>query len=106
MIGYAGAKTAITRWCRRRAPEPEWVDQGIRLNVLAPGAVQTPLLRLGQDDATYGPLTDSLPVPTGLGEPDDISAWIVFMLSAASRFACGSVVFVDGGSDALHHAIG
>ena len=100
-IAYAGSKTAITRWCRRHAPQPDWAGAGIRLNVIAPGAVQTPLLAGGQEDETYGPLTESLPVPTGLGEPDDIASWITFMLSPAARFACGSVVFVDGGTDAL-----
>lgn len=100
-IAYAGSKTAITRWCRRQATRPDWAGAGIRLNVIAPGAVQTPLLAQGQADDTYGPLMESLPIPTGLGQPDDIAVWIEFMLSPAARFACGSVVFVDGGSDAV-----
>ena len=77
------------------------MGQGIRLNVIAPGAVQTPLLKGGDDDPTFGPLTSKLPVPTGRGTPDDIASWITFMLSPAARFACGAVVFVDGGSDAV-----
>ncbi|MEO0491945.1 MAG: SDR family oxidoreductase [Actinomycetota bacterium] len=100
-VAYGASKTAITRWCRRAATAADWVGQDIRLNVIAPGAVQTPLLKGGDDDPTYGPLTSQLPVPTGRAEPDDIAAWIVFMLSPAARFACGSVVFVDGGSDAV-----
>ena len=100
-FAYGGSKTAITRWCRRHATTEEWVGEGIRLNVIAPGAVQTPLLEGGDDDPNYGPLTSQLPVPTGRGAPDDIAAWICFMLSPAARFACGSVVFVDGGSDAV-----
>jgi NAD(P)-dependent dehydrogenase (short-subunit alcohol dehydrogenase family) len=100
-VAYGGSKTAITRWCRRHATTDAWVGAGIRLNVIAPGAVQTPLLKGGDDDPTFGPLTSALPVPTGRGEPADIAAWIAFMLSPAARFACGSVVFVDGGSDAL-----
>ncbi|MEM8707772.1 MAG: SDR family oxidoreductase, partial [Actinomycetota bacterium] len=100
-IAYGASKTAITRWCRRAAITDDWVGQDIRLNVIAPGAVQTPLLKGGDDDPTFGPLTSQLPVPTGRAEPDDIAAWIVFMLSPAARFACGSVVFVDGGSDAV-----
>ena len=100
-IAYGASKTAITRWCRRNAITDDWVGAGIRLNVIAPGAVQTPLLHGGDDDPTFGPLTSQLPVPTGRGEPDDIAAWICFMLSPAARFACGSVVFVDGGSDAV-----
>ncbi len=100
-IAYGASKTAITRWCRRASITDEWVGQDIRLNVIAPGAVQTPLLKGGDDDPTFGPLTSQLPVPTGRAEPADIAAWIVVMLSPAARFACGSVVFVDGGSDAV-----
>ena len=103
-VAYGASKTAITRWCRRRATTDAWVGAGIRLNVVAPGAVQTPLLKGGDDDPVFGPLTTQLPVPTGRAEPDDIAAWIVFMLSPAARFACGSVVFVDGGSDAVVRA--
>lgn len=103
-VAYGASKTAITRWCRRHSVTDDWVGQGIRLNVIAPGAVQTPLLQGGDDDPTYGPLTSQLPVPTGRGEPADIAAWIGFMLSPAARFACGSVVFVDGGSDAVVRA--
>lgn len=100
-VAYGASKTAITRWCRRHATTDPWAGTGIRLNVIAPGAVQTALLKGGDDDPTYGPLTSQLPIPTGRGEPDDIAAWIRFMLSPAARFACGSVVFVDGGSDAV-----
>jgi len=100
-MAYGASKIAITRWCRRQAVTDDWVGQEIRLNVIAPGAVQTPLLERGDDDPVYGPLTTQLPVPAGRGTADDIAAWITFMLTPAARFACGSVVFVDGGSDAL-----
>jgi len=100
-MAYGASKIAITRWCRRQATTDDWVGQGIRLNVIAPGAVQTPLLERGDDDPIYGPLTTQLPVPTGRGAPEDIATWITFMLTPAARFACGSVIFVDGGSDAL-----
>ncbi len=102
IIAYGGAKLAITRWCRRAAVSPEWIGSGISLNVIAPGAVQTPLLDGGREHGVVGPLMESLPIPTGgPTNPDLIAEWIVFMLSPAARFACGSVVFVDGGSDAL-----
>lgn len=101
MISYGASKTAVTRWCRRQAITDDWVGQGIRLNVIAPGAVQTPLLQGGDDDPVIGPLTTQLPIPAGRGTPEEIAAWITFMLSPAARFACGSVVFVDGGSDAV-----
>ena len=69
---------------------------------MAPGAVMTPLLQGGLDDPVFGPAIRSFPIPTGgFGTPDQIAAAIVFLLSPDAAFCCGSVVFVDGGTDAL-----
>ena len=101
-IAYGGAKLAITRWCRRAAVTPPWVGEGIRLNVIAPGPVDTPLLRKGQADNVYGPLMKAFPVPVEeTPGADDLAEWVEFLLSPAARFACGSVIYVDGGTDAL-----
>ena len=102
---YGGSKLAVSRWCRRAAVSDDWIGQGITLNVIAPGPVQTPLFQMGKDDDDYGPLLEGLPVPAG--EPataEMLADWIVFLLSPSARFACGSVIFVDGGTDALLRA--
>jgi NAD(P)-dependent dehydrogenase (short-subunit alcohol dehydrogenase family) len=104
-VAYGGAKLAISRWCRRAAVTEDWVGSGITLNVLAPGPVQTPLFQQGKDDEDFGPLLEGFPIPTGEPATADLMAdWILFLLSPAARFACGSVVFVDGGADALLRA--
>ena len=104
-VAYAGAKLAVTRWCRRASVMPEWVGEGIRLNVIAPGPVDTPLLRAGQADEVYGPLMEAFPVPVAeTADADTLAAWVEFLLSPAARFACGSVIYVDGGTDALLRA--
>ena len=101
-IAYGGAKLAISRWCRRASVTEDCVGRGITLNVIAPGPVQTPLFQQGKDDKDFGPLLESFPIPTGEpATPDLMADWIVFMLSPAARFACGSVIFVDGGADAM-----
>jgi hypothetical protein len=49
-----------------------------------------------------GPLLDMLPMPVGrTGRPEEIAALIELLLGPDGGFFCGSVVFCDGGSDAL-----
>lgn len=99
---YAGAKLALTRWLRRVAPTTEWAGAGIRLNAVAAGPVQTPLLQAGLDHPVFGPAIRAFPVPTGgPGAPEDIAAAVAFLLGPEARYICGSVLFVDGGTDAL-----
>ncbi|HJQ83439.1 MAG TPA: SDR family oxidoreductase [Candidatus Binatia bacterium] len=97
---YAGAKLALARWTRRTAPT--WARTGIRLNAVAPGAALTPLLQDSLDHPTYGPAIRNFPIPTGtFGTPDQIAAAITFLLSPDASFCCGTVLVVDGGTDAL-----
>ena len=104
-LAYAGSKTAVARLVRRQAPTPEWAGSGIRMNAVAPGATLTPLLQAGLDDEMYGPAIKNFPVPTGgFGTPDQIAAWIEMMMSDAADFMAGSIIFVDGGTDAMVRA--
>lgn len=99
---YAASKIAVTRWARRHAVRPEWAGAGIRLNVLAPGAVMTPLLQEQLADKRQARFVERFPVPIGsYGRPEQLAEWMRFMLSDASDFLCGSVVVVDGGTDAM-----
>lgn len=99
---YAASKIAVTRWTRRRAVRPEWAGAGIRLNVLAPGAVMTPLLQEQLANKQQARFVEKFPVPAGgYGQPDQLAEWMGFMLSESADFLCGSVIFVDGGTDAL-----
>ena len=99
---YAGSKLALARWVRRNAPGRDWAGAGIRLNAVAPGAVLTPLLQRGLDHPAYGPAIRNFPIPLGdFGSPEQIAAAIAFLLSPDASFCCGSILFADGGTDAL-----
>jgi NAD(P)-dependent dehydrogenase (short-subunit alcohol dehydrogenase family) len=99
---YGGSKLALARWVRRRATSAEWVGSGVRLNAVAPGAVHTPLLQGGLDHPVLGDAIRSFPIPTGgFGTPEQIAAAVAFLLGPHASFCCGSVLFVDGGTDAL-----
>jgi len=104
-IIYAASKIAVSRWVRRTAVRPEWAGEGIRLNALAPGAIMTPLLEKQLSTPSEAKAIRSFPVPAGgFGDAGRLAQWAVFMLSDAADFLCGSVVFVDGGSDAYFRA--
>jgi len=105
VFAYAASKIALSRWVRRTAVTAAWAGEGIRLNALAPGAVLTPLLQSQLDDPEQAPLIQQFPIPVGeFGDAGDLADWAVFMLGPSARFLCGSVVFVDGGSDAWFRA--
>lgn len=100
-IAYAASKIAVSRWVRRHATEPEWAGRGIRLNALAPGAIMTPMLERQLATPAEAKHIRRFPVPIGgFGDPGQLADWVVFMLSDSADFLCGSIVFVDGGSDA------
>lgn len=100
-MAYAGSKIAVSHWVRRQAVTPQWAGAGIRLNALAPGAVLTPLLEKQLATPREAKAINAFPVPArGFGDPGQLADWMLFMLSDSADFLCGSVVFVDGGSDA------
>jgi NAD(P)-dependent dehydrogenase (short-subunit alcohol dehydrogenase family) len=99
---YGGSKLALARWVRRHATEAAWAGAGVRLNAVAPGAVRTPLLEGGLADPVLGDAIRNFPIPTGgFGTPEQIAAAIDFLLGLEAAFCCGTVLFVDGGTDAL-----
>jgi Dehydrogenases with different specificities (related to short-chain alcohol dehydrogenases) len=102
---YAGSKTAITYWMRTIGVTPEWAGKGIRVNAIAPGAVLTPLLQKQLAEEGTAAAIKDFPIPVGeFGNRDEIARWVIFMLSPAANFMCGSVVFLDGGTDAYFRA--
>ncbi|TFY93844.1 SDR family oxidoreductase [Pseudomonas nabeulensis] len=102
-VAYAASKNAITQHARGLAVE--WGKLGVRLNVVAPGAVHTPLHQASLDDARFGQATRDFVAPLGrTGEPGEIAAVVAFLQSDAAAFVHGSVVFVDGGIDAMVRA--
>jgi len=97
---YAMTKIALARAVRRRALD--WGRAKVRLNAVAPGPIVTPLLQGSLDDPVLGPMVEALPIPLERrGEPTDVAAAVAFLLGEDAAFVHGSLLFVDGGTDAL-----
>ena len=102
---YPATKVAVAHWVRTRAPTTDWAGAGIRLNAVAPGMIETPLIEEGRADPEVAPLLGMLPLPLGrAGQPEEIAALVDLLLGPDGRFFCGSVLFCDGGTDALLRA--
>jgi NAD(P)-dependent dehydrogenase (short-subunit alcohol dehydrogenase family) len=102
MVTYPASKMAVAYWVRRHATSPEWAGAGLRLNAIAPGMIETPMVADMRDNPEVGPLLAMLPIPVGrTGRPDEIAALVELLLGPDGGFFCGSVLFCDGGSDAL-----
>ncbi|MNY57218.1 3-alpha-hydroxysteroid dehydrogenase/carbonyl reductase [compost metagenome] len=78
----------------------EWGQVGVRLNSIAPGATQTPLLQAGTQDARFGQAIHDYVSPLGRNaEPSEIATAVAFLLSSQASFIHGAQLFVDGGID-------
>ena len=99
---YGATKRALTRWMRRNTAA--WAKQGVRVNAVAPGMTLTPLVRDNMKDERYREVMeqfrDNIPAG-GAAEPSQIADVVCFLLGPDSSYCFGSMVFVDGGTDAM-----
>ena len=93
---YSLTKGALISGCRSLALE--YAPKKVRINVVSPGVVETPI-NMNQSylaDPEKRKTTEALH-PLGLGKTEDISNTCVFLLSDASRWITGQNIIVDGG---------
>ncbi len=94
---YAGAKAAIIGFTKSAAAY--YAPFNIRLNVLAPALVDTPMAqRAVQNEEIVHYLRTKQPLDGGrAGVPEDLDAAAVWFMSDQSRFTTGQVLAIDGG---------
>jgi NAD(P)-dependent dehydrogenase (short-subunit alcohol dehydrogenase family) len=93
---YCASKGAVIALTRALAVDH--VGDGIRVNCVCPGTVDSPWVRRLVEDV--GESMDALRArqPMGrLGTPEDVADTIAFLLSERASFATGSVFALDGG---------
>jgi NAD(P)-dependent dehydrogenase (short-subunit alcohol dehydrogenase family) len=95
-VGYAASKGAIESMSIAAAAY--YAPEGIRINVIAPGLVQTPMTARAQGNAEIAAyMTHKQPLRKGMLTAEDVAKTACFLLRKDSSPITGQIVTVDGG---------
>jgi NAD(P)-dependent dehydrogenase (short-subunit alcohol dehydrogenase family) len=90
---YSGAKAALFAFTRNLAAE--WADRGIRVNALAPGTVDTDMVRNTGPEAVER--MRQISWQKRIARPDEMVGPALFLASDAASYVTGQLLIADGG---------
>lgn len=91
---YVSAKHGVVGMTKAAAID--YAKKGIRITAVGPGFIETPLLGANMSEEAMSGLTSLHPIGR-LGQPDEVAAMTLFLLSDAASNITGSYHLVDGG---------
>lgn len=80
-----------------RALAHAWAADGIRVNAVAPGYIETPLNAEGRADSAHYDRIAARTAVKRWGQPEDVAGNVVFLCMPAADYVTGTVAAVDGG---------
>ncbi|OZB92120.1 glucose 1-dehydrogenase [Paenibacillus sp. XY044] len=94
-VHYASSKGGLKLLTETLARE--YADKGIRINTVAPGAIDTPMNeKLFSDPATTQAIINKIP-SRQVGTPEQVAAPVAWLLSDEASYVTGTTLFADGG---------
>ena len=92
---YNASKAGVVALTKQLAVE--WAPDGVRVNAVAPGVIDTPMLRMMDDPQAGRAYLDARVPLRRLGRAEEVAEVVVFLASARASYMTGATVVVDGG---------
>jgi NAD(P)-dependent dehydrogenase (short-subunit alcohol dehydrogenase family) len=93
-VVYAASKGGIVSVTRGLART--YAPDGITVNAVSPGGVDTPMLRSGMSDEAMASFVSMIPLGR-LAQPDELAGAVLFLASERASYITGAIVNVSGG---------
>jgi NAD(P)-dependent dehydrogenase (short-subunit alcohol dehydrogenase family) len=94
-VGYVAAKHGVLGLTKNAAME--YAPQGIRVNVVGPGFISTPMLQELENNPEINNMLISLHPIGRLGKPEEVAELVIWLSSTNASFVTGAYIPVDGG---------
>jgi NAD(P)-dependent dehydrogenase (short-subunit alcohol dehydrogenase family) len=74
-----------------------WATQGVRVNSVHPGFIETPMIAASKEDEAFMAAMVGMTPMRRLGRAEEVAAVVAFLASDEASYVTGAEVYVDGG---------